>query len=332
MFEGQTPTACGRAAATGPFYARPTARSTWTSGSSGAARPLRRSGDFAQAYVIAHEYGHHVQNLLGISEEALAYAAASSGRRTTRQARAPGRLPGRSLGTPRQSGAPNAGTRRLGRGLERGGGNRRRRDPGDDHRTDRPRELDPRVVRATCEVVRHRVPVSGIRPAATRSRPIRCDGRTPTHAIGSVGSPSQTLIDAGLEPSPEKSPCPICEAVTTIALIADHARPPPRLTRRAPASTISAIESSGRASTLTGFDTASQTARISAHRRETGRVEHVGARRLVGAEPRDRVSRGRGCRGCGSRPWPVRVNGNSEGARCRARPRPRAARPRASRS
>ncbi|SHI10282.1 KPN_02809 family neutral zinc metallopeptidase [Desulfofustis glycolicus] len=69
LFSGAVQSACGFAqAATGPFYC-PADRKVYIDLSF--YRDLRTKlgapGDFAQAYVIAHEVGHHVQNLLGIS-------------------------------------------------------------------------------------------------------------------------------------------------------------------------------------------------------------------------------------------------------------------------
>jgi len=69
LFRGSEPTACGRGqAAMGPFYC-PGDRKVYIDLGfyEVMKKRLGAPGDFAQAYVIAHEVGHHVQNLLGIT-------------------------------------------------------------------------------------------------------------------------------------------------------------------------------------------------------------------------------------------------------------------------
>lgn len=71
LFSDSVASACGLAsAATGPFYC-PSDRKVYldTAFFAEMARRFDASGDFAEAYVIAHEVGHHVQNLLGILPE-----------------------------------------------------------------------------------------------------------------------------------------------------------------------------------------------------------------------------------------------------------------------
>lgn len=86
LFNGRVNSACGSAsAATGPFYC-PADQQVYLDTSffvdmrqqlgivgdkkgSGSSENQGKAGDFAQAYVIAHEVGHHVQTLLGISQQ-----------------------------------------------------------------------------------------------------------------------------------------------------------------------------------------------------------------------------------------------------------------------
>ncbi|WP_394261030.1 neutral zinc metallopeptidase [Moraxella boevrei] len=86
LFNGRVQSACGSAtSATGPFYC-PADKKVYLDTSffvdmrqqlgiagdqqgSGDAQNQGKAGDFAQAYVIAHEVGHHVQTLLGISQK-----------------------------------------------------------------------------------------------------------------------------------------------------------------------------------------------------------------------------------------------------------------------
>jgi predicted metalloprotease len=71
LFTGSVASACGSASsATGPFYC-PGDEKLYLDLSffRDMERKLNAPGDFAQAYVIAHEVGHHIQKITGISEE-----------------------------------------------------------------------------------------------------------------------------------------------------------------------------------------------------------------------------------------------------------------------
>ena len=70
LFSGSTRSACGFGeAAMGPFYC-PGDNKLYLDFAffDELQREFKAPGDFAQAYVIAHEFGHHIQNLTGIME------------------------------------------------------------------------------------------------------------------------------------------------------------------------------------------------------------------------------------------------------------------------
>ncbi|HTV32563.1 MAG TPA: neutral zinc metallopeptidase [Methylocella sp.] len=87
LYNGRTTSGCGGAqAAMGPFYC-PLDQKVYldTAFFQDMKRRLGGGGDFAYAYVIAHEVGHHVQNLLGIlpKVQAAQQRAAQMGNETT---------------------------------------------------------------------------------------------------------------------------------------------------------------------------------------------------------------------------------------------------------
>ena len=161
LFSGSINSACGIAsAASGPFYC-PGDRKVYldTDFFDQLANQFGASGDFAEAYVIAHEVGHHVQNLTGVlpkfnqMRQQMSEAEANQmSIRVELQADCFAGIWGHFTDA---EGHPGTGRSR--RGAQRGAADRRRHAAEEDAGLCRSRKLQPRHVAAAHDLVQARL-------------------------------------------------------------------------------------------------------------------------------------------------------------------------------
>ena len=159
LFRDAINSACGFAqSATGPFYCPADHKVYLDLGFfDEMQRKLGAPGDFAQAYVLAHELGHHVQTLTGTEGQVRQRQSADPGARNALSVRM--ELQADCFAGVWGYHANKGGTRvqldpdDADEGAERGRGDRRRSPAADAERPHRPRTLHPRHLAAARRVV-----------------------------------------------------------------------------------------------------------------------------------------------------------------------------------